>query len=127
MLLKEPSEARLKEQTQAVETLLQKIVEAGCPGATTLKDASEKVGVADLAPQINYLLLKISPFVASEEAPSPPPEEPQEKQTESKTDGKESTETEKVKEESKAEKPKGEEPPKVEPKETQIVGSEQKS
>ena len=41
----------------------------GCPGAQILKEAGDKYGTALLSSQIQYLLEKLSPFVANEESP----------------------------------------------------------
>jgi len=41
----------------------------GCPGAQILKEAGDKYGTALLSSQIQYLLGKLSPFVANEESP----------------------------------------------------------
>jgi hypothetical protein len=41
----------------------------GCPGAQTLKEAGDKYGTALMSSQIQYLLEKLSPFVANEESP----------------------------------------------------------
>lgn len=69
MLFKEPTEEKVKQQAQAAQDLLQQLVEAGCPGAQTLKDAGDKYGTALMSSQIQYLLEKLSPFVANEETP----------------------------------------------------------
>ncbi|KAH9331078.1 hypothetical protein KI387_003186, partial [Taxus chinensis] len=70
MLLKEPSEEKVKQQGQAVVDLLQRLVEIGCPGAQVLKEAGDKYGAASMSVQITFLFEKISPFVTNEEAPS---------------------------------------------------------
>lgn len=69
MLFKEPTEDKVKQQAQAAQDLLQRLVEAGCPGAQILKDAGDKYGTALMSSQIQYLLEKLSPFVANEESP----------------------------------------------------------
>ncbi|XP_057861568.2 plasma membrane-associated cation-binding protein 1 [Cryptomeria japonica] len=70
MLLKEPSEERVKKQGQAIVDLLQRLVEIGCPGAQVLKETGDKYGAASMSVQIAFLFEKISPFVSNEEAPS---------------------------------------------------------
>eukprot|EP01018_Ginkgo_biloba_P024257 Gb_09198 [translate_table: standard] len=69
MVLKEPTEERIKQQAEASQDLLQRLADAGFPGAQILKDAGEKYGVASMSVQILFLLQKISPFVANEESP----------------------------------------------------------
>lgn len=69
MLFKEPTEDKVKQQAQAAQDLLQRLVEAGCPGAQTLKEAGDKYGTALMSSQIQYLLERLSPFVANEESP----------------------------------------------------------
>lgn len=69
LLFKEPTEDKVKQNAQAVQDLLQRLVEAGCPGAQILKEAGDKYGTALLSSQIQYLLGKLSPFVANEESP----------------------------------------------------------
>lgn len=77
-LLKEPNEASVKENPDAVQSVLQELVKAGFPGAQVICDAGAKFGPNLLPGPVVYLFEKASVYLVEEPLPEEPKEETRE-------------------------------------------------
>lgn len=76
LLLKDPTESGVIDFIEVVQNLLIELSDAGCPGAQSLSDAATRHGPSAMSEPIVFLLSKLTVFVAAEEAPVIPSEEP---------------------------------------------------
>ncbi|KAI5077344.1 hypothetical protein GOP47_0007168 [Adiantum capillus-veneris] len=71
-LLKEPNEANVKGNPEAVQGTLQELVKAGFPGAQGICDAGAKFGPGFLPGPVVYLFQKASVYLVDEALPEEP-------------------------------------------------------